>query len=251
MRQLDIAQLWEICIHFLWDQTLTESLDQLLHQAGSKTILDCAGGTGFPCLDLRRKGWDITYSDGSQAMFACFQKKLDQAGLQMPCFLADWRRLTSVVPRHFDAVFCRGNSLPYVDSWDRPLAELAMEHIQRALEEFYQMLNPGGLLYIDTAGNQEFNQTAYPASWDLGEKKIDGHTIGLQWSTDLDYSRMIRTWSVEVVVDGQHFQFSHQGYLLTPDELQQRLGRVGFHDVRPTEIPGENWYEVILCRKPA
>ncbi len=71
----------------------------------------------------------------------------------MPCYLADWRELTAKIPQRFDAVICRGNSLPYVDSWDQPLTNLAPENIQKALQQFCQMLNPGGLLYVDTAGS--------------------------------------------------------------------------------------------------
>ncbi|MBI3572418.1 hypothetical protein HY091_02720 [Candidatus Kaiserbacteria bacterium] len=60
----------------MWDKEYILGLDQFLKSQKVKTILDSAGGTGFPAIALKKQGWNITYSDGSQQMFDFFEKEL-------------------------------------------------------------------------------------------------------------------------------------------------------------------------------
>ena len=69
---MNIAELWGICIKFMWDNSYIQSLDTLFRKNNVKTILDCGGGTGFPSLELKKIGWDIIYSDESKLMFDHF-----------------------------------------------------------------------------------------------------------------------------------------------------------------------------------
>ncbi|PWQ97881.1 class I SAM-dependent methyltransferase [Leucothrix arctica] len=117
-----------------------------------KTILDCAGGTGYPSIELKQLGWDITYSDGSSAMLDIFTEKLEASKLDMPKYFSRWEDLSQKVPNTYDALMCAGNSFIGINSYESDFAiadEVVKTNMLSAVSEFYNKLNTGGVLYID------------------------------------------------------------------------------------------------------
>lgn len=168
----------------------------------------------------------------------------------MPNHLTNWLDMDKKIQKKFDVVLCRGNSLIYVDSWDNNIiGSETKEHIKRSLKIFYNLLNPGGLLYIDLTHRKEFNQLHYPIIEEFGEKIIDGNKIKLRWELDHDYQKKIRIWKSVIWVNEQRFESSSQSYLLEHKELISLLKEVGFSQVKEARIDGENVYNIFVAFK--
>lgn len=247
---MTLAELWNICIKFMWDEEYILGLDEFLKSHNVKTILDCAGGTGFPAIALKKRGWDIVYSDGSKQMFDFFEKELKRENLQIPHHLVNWLELSKKFSQKFDALLCRGNSLIYVDSWDDDkIQNETKENIQNSLREFFSVLNNGGLLYVDIINEKEFNRPSYPIIEEFGEKFIDGKKIKLTWELTHDYANKKRTWKSILMIDDVRHEFSYFSYLLRHKELVRMMSEVGFQKVGQVEIKGENNYSVFVGSK--
>jgi len=248
--ELSLTELWGISVKFLWDDELVASLDRFLRGHRVKTVLDAAGGTGFPSLELGKLGWSVTYSDASEAMCGHFKNRMAESGMRIPCFLSNWLELTERMPQKFDAVICRGNSLIYVDSWDcgEPAAG-TKDRIRRALAGFYGILNQGGLLYVDIINEAEFDRADYPIIEDMGEKTIDGKRMKLTWEVVHDYEKKVRTVTSHLSIDGSRHEYVYSSYLLRHNELVDMLKEAGFRRVEKTEMAGENSYSVFIAYK--
>ena len=76
------ATSWDKTIQSLWPAIYPSSLSSELKKLNVKTILDCAGGTGYPAILLKKMGWDISYSDGSNEMVTVFKERLKEEGVR-------------------------------------------------------------------------------------------------------------------------------------------------------------------------
>lgn len=114
--------------------------EELLAAEGCERVLDAAAGTGFHTVQLAEAGFDVVAADGSETMLDKTRENLADHGVDAPTRQADWRRLSEEVPGPFDAVLCLGNALTHIFDEDERL---------RALEQFHEVLRPGGLAVID------------------------------------------------------------------------------------------------------
>lgn len=148
----NFAISWDQEVRNEWPESYPASLTAELKKLNVSTILDCAGGTGYPSIELKQLGWDITYSDGSATMLELFTKRLEETNLDIPAYLSRWEDLSKNLPNTYDALMCAGNSFIGINSYDSPFSnsdDQVKSHMQLAASEFYKMLNPGGVLYID------------------------------------------------------------------------------------------------------
>ena len=247
-----VATAWEVYIYLLWrDNILVDSLEQILQKYRVKNILDCCGGTGFPSLELCRRGWDVTYADGNEAMHSMFVKKMTRADITMPHHTVWWQNLlTQFALNSFDALLCRGNSLPYANSWQRQCSSFSNAGVKASLQNFWQALKPDGVLYVDTANQQEFelDESEFPLERMAGNKKIGSHEVSLSWSIRHLRELKMRIWTNRLMIDGETYTFSEFAYLLSPEELRGLLGEVGFK-VTPVTLDGENCYTTFIATK--
>ncbi len=153
---MKIADLWSICVQLLWDHRYVESLECIFRDNRVTTILDCGGGVGFPVIDLRTRGWEVSYVDKSAEMLGAFQLNCARHNVQIPACQVDWLVLSEVLGQQYDALLCRGNSLIYVGSWEKnSIPPNSRELIRKAIQQFYLSLSEGGLLYLDLIGSHE------------------------------------------------------------------------------------------------
>ncbi len=246
---MNVAEMWDICIKFMWDENYINELDQFLKSNNTKTILDCGGGTGFPSINLKKRGWDISYCDTDKTMFQHFQNKIKEQNIQIPHFLSSWLELSKNIDQKFDAVLCRGNSLIYVDSWNVEKLKLTKKNIQKSLEEFYNILDEKGLLYVDIINEKEFNKDKYPLTEYFGEKVINNQKVKVIWELTHDYKNKIRTWKCIITINDKKYEFVNYSYLLEHKELINLLKGIGFKNVKETMIAGENNYNVFIAYK--
>jgi SAM-dependent methyltransferase len=148
----DDSNAWDQEVRNLWPKNYPESLSKALKDFGVSTILDCAGGTGFPSIELKEMGWDVNYSDASDSMISFFDQKTKSKSLDIPMYKSKWETLSGNIPNRYDALMCSGNSISNINTYDSESTftkEAILANIKLAAKEFYTMLNNGGVLYID------------------------------------------------------------------------------------------------------
>jgi SAM-dependent methyltransferase len=113
----------------------------LLRDAGAKSVLDIATGTGFHAVEFAKAGFDVVAVDGAPEMVAVARENLKSRGLDdVPCDVGDWRFLDTLPERKFDAVVCLGNSMAHLSN---------PSDLAQSLASFHHLLNPGGMLIAD------------------------------------------------------------------------------------------------------
>lgn len=151
------TEVWDQEVRELWPESYPLSLSSELKKLNVNSILDCAGGTGYPAIELKQMGWDISYSDGWDAMQRFFNKRLQELKLDMPQYLSRWESLSENIPNTYDALLCSGNSFVGINAYDNDssvAAETVKSNMMIAVSEFYKILNTGGVLFIDLFNRQ-------------------------------------------------------------------------------------------------
>lgn len=246
---MDITHLWETCLQFEYDrETLVDSLAQWITDSGRNNIIDAACGTGFPALDLIKRGFQITCSDGSPHMLEKFRQNALRAGIAVEPHCVTWHNLRSRFFGEFDAVMCRGSSLIYAGTWDDD-GSPDPSALEDALSNFYDCLQRGGLLYVDTTAHHSLATVDAPQSRTYPIRVVDGQTIRLSEIIYTDLSCRLRRWVSKLVVDDIQYEFCRYSHYLRHDELAILLEKVGFVGVKRYDIPGEH-YDVFLAHKP-
>ena len=251
MKKENLPQLWQITLQFLYDKQYIDSLVAFLHGQKVQTVLDCACGTGFPALELKKANFDVYCTDGSEAMIRQFRHKLKEAGLDIPNKVSDWHDLAEL-GRKFDAVLCRGNSFIYVDSWDEGTALDTKNFLSRglkSLQQMYAVLNEGGMLYIDMPSKKEYEHGPVVVE-NLGERLIDEKSTKLTWSVQHDWANRVRIVHSERRVGTERFEHDYYSFLLKHEELRLLLEQAGFTDIRQVTLAGENGYDIYIAKKP-
>jgi SAM-dependent methyltransferase len=120
---------------------LLQSFGSVLGPPGTVDVLDCACGIGWTAIDLARRGYDVSASDGSAAMIDQSRQNALRAGVQLDLRVCRWDALPTVWTARFDVVFCVGNSLVHANAGDGLI---------QSLLGMRAVLKPGGRLALDT-----------------------------------------------------------------------------------------------------
>jgi len=125
----------------------------ILRQQNCKTIFDVACGTGIDSIFLLEEGFEVASCDASDKMLK-YALKTRWARRREPAFdrwvieEGNWLNLeeSEVEPPKggFDALICMGNSFAHLPDFDGQQTN----HLT-AIQNFYSMLKPGGILVID------------------------------------------------------------------------------------------------------
>lgn len=129
-----------------WDNRLRFELpflEQQLHSASARTVLDAACGTGQHTIALARRGYRAVGADLSAPMIARARANTRLAGVEVPFEAVGFGSLARIFEHSplfpFDAVLCLGNSLPHV---------LNQAELNAALGDFAACLRLGGALIL-------------------------------------------------------------------------------------------------------
>jgi SAM-dependent methyltransferase len=230
-----IAQLWQYCLDFAYDrEAIAGAMEQWLRRQGAASIIDVACGTGFPTIELIKRGLAITCSDGSAAMLELFRRNAEREGVAVEPRCLLWEELAQTFGPAFELVICRGNSLIYAGTWDDE-AEPDRSALGTALGNFRECLRPGGSLYVDTtAGEGDGTERyAYP------ERRVDGRLVAVSEIIHTDKIRRIRIWHPTIRIDGVSYEFERRSHYLPPEELVELLRGAGFRDIRRHPLAGD------------
>jgi SAM-dependent methyltransferase len=245
----DIGLLWELCLRVEFQRpALVDGLAAWLGPPAGLRVLDSACGSGFPALDLIRRGYAVTCSDGSPRMLERFRRNAAAAAVAVRPQRHRWEELWRHHAAAFDVVLCRGSSLIYAGTWDgeeRPSREV----LDRSVESLVRCVRPGGRLYVDTTRAEDL---AAPSASSRSELVLaDGARVILQERIETDLDRGVRSWTAVVrSAEGVH-TFGRQSHQLPHAELVDLLGRAGLRGVRPVEVPGERYQVFTGVTDPA
>lgn len=253
---MNLPLLMDLCnVVFYSDKSIVNALRDWLRERSASSVIDVAGGTGFPIIELALMNFDVTYVDGSHAMARsflehCGHRKLEKIPNALVC---RWGGINRVMPRRFDALLCRGNSLAYINSWrdqgDKDAREL---NIDDALADFYSLLKPGGYMYLD---KYRFNPADInsPSSNRVNGVQCHGTRWSIEWEICISPNTRKRTWRGEYwdELGSTRSKFELTSVLFSTDEVIEACRRAGFI-VTPQkkEVGGETNFDVITARRP-
>ena len=124
---------------------LAHSILSICDEFDATVIADVACNCGWLLQELvkLRSGLVLYGFDISKRAIDIAEKRREKEGLNLHYTTGDWLRLPEIVDTRFDAVLCLGNSLSH----------LPLDLQFAALIRFSSILNPGGILLIDTYRN--------------------------------------------------------------------------------------------------
>lgn len=114
-------------------------LETLFSQHSTRTVLDCACGTGQHLLMLSEMGLDVSGSDYSASMLKVAAANLNAHGKTIPLCQCDFRYLERAHKQTFDAILCLTTALPHLHT---------DEDLVTALTSMKNRLNENGLLVL-------------------------------------------------------------------------------------------------------
>ena len=236
----DIAVLWELCVESEYDRgRLVDGLQCWLGSADGLSVLDAACGSGFPALDLIRRGYDITCADASAAMLGLFHRKAAGLGTRAAAALARWEELGDRYSEHFNVVLCRGCSLIYAGGWDNDVASNRAA-LAAALDSLARCLRPNGRLYLDTTPQAGLDArgdqwTHHPVRY------VAGETVHLTERIRTDRDRGLRVWTSWLRVGGRTHVFNRRSLFLPHPDLVALMVGAGLREVQTVDVPGERY----------
>lgn len=229
-----------------WDIQLEReglTLRSIFRNKGVDTILDVACGPGTQAIPLAKLGFNVVGVDPSVELLKKAQRTADEYKVSVEWHRADFLSLHEVVEGPFDAIVCKGNSLPHL---------LTDEEIESTIQTFFDLLRPGGVLVIGLRDfemmlthrprflpgfdHQDDNDTEFITfdiwEWEDGPPIIATQNLFIVRGQGKDYKTIKRT-----------VQFRP----LSTDELQVVLLEHHFEEIDQTS---DRWEQIITARKP-
>ena len=230
------ASIWDIQARDLWGEHYAQALADLLESQGVKTILDCAGRTGFTALDFKRQHLNVSYSDGSADMLAFFNAKRFSENLTIPTYLSTWQQLPLRVPYTYDAVLCRGNALLFMAAYkDETLIsrQSALTAMHEALRGMFSKVADEGLLYIDLP-KPDKARPEQPYSYTA----TDNLTVKTKTTVSYDPETQLRTTTslITNLLSKEETTSVTQTYPLDEKEFMGMLLDVGFQRLEKSPV---------------
>lgn len=245
----DIGTLWEFCMYFEFDREVTaDGIAAWLGPPDGLRVLDCACGSGFPALELSRRGYALTCTDGSKTMLTHFRRNARIDGLDLDAELVLWEDLPRRYSGSFDVVMNRGGgNYIYAGAWDEEgLAKRSA--MSDALGQWVACLRPGGRFYVDITRAADLERLE-PSVANHPTMLVGDHVVDLAEEISIDRDTTIRTWHGVLTVDGQEYEFRRRCRPLQHAELIDILTSHGLVNVRKTPINGE-YYDVYTATRP-
>jgi len=223
------------------------SLRSIFRGKGVERILDAACGAGTQAVALAKLGFNVVACDPSAGMLKKAQDIAKEYGVvdKLEFQRIDFLNLTDVVKGPFDAIVCKGNSLPHL---------LLDEEIETTLLIFYELLRPGGLLVIGMRDFEPFMQDRPEFIPGFAHKDDEDNSEFITF--DLwewyDGPPVIATQNLYIVQGTERGGFKTvkrrvQYRPLSTDEVKVVLLELGFEEVSDQPDRAER---VLVARKP-
>lgn len=240
---ITLSQEWMMLSKMMYGQEYIDSLGQFLRSQNVHSILECGCGSGHVLYGLAKLGFRGLGIDNNNEMIAKAIESCPHPNLQF--LKMDWLNL-SRLNGCFDAVICRGNSLTYVATWDKPQemprTEKLLRKIRKSIRLMFSKVKLGGLLYVDTISQEEIDKKG-------GNVEFHTPNIDLRGKIIHDWRKRLRITKGDGTIDGQKFYGKAVSYLIRPKELEEIIRDDQPARIWSPHIQGENNYHIICAIK--
>lgn len=220
-------------------------LRSIFRNRGVLRVLDMSYGAGARAASLAALGFDVVAIDPSAGMLRLAHDIAEENGVadKIEFLRGDFDQIDELVTGPFDALICKGNSLPHLVTDDE---------IETALLNFYELLRPGGTLVIgmrDFGLFMEDRPRFLPGF--IHDYAEGGEFITFEtWEWE-DGPPVIATRSLFIVKGkGERYDAIKRSVVFRPlstDEVKVVLLEIGFEDIADQPDRSER---VLVARKP-
>ncbi|MFZ0390554.1 MAG: methyltransferase domain-containing protein [Calditrichia bacterium] len=195
-------------------------LQNLINRFAFKTVLDAACGSGVHAILLAELGTQVTGTDISAEMLEKARENSRRKKVEIEWIQAPMQSLTKKINKRYEAVICLGNSIPHL---------LSTTRLEAALQNFSDLLNPGGILILQLLNYQKILQereriigirrsgnTTYIRFYDFMEELLRFNILTIRWEENRPRHQLA-------------------GTLLHPwqkDTLDKSLQKAGFNEMQ-------------------
>jgi len=219
------------------------TLRSIFRNKGIETVLDVGCGPGTQSVPLAELGFTVTGVDPSSKLLEKARQTATEHNVDVDWIQSDFMSLRQSVNGPFDAIVCKGNSLPHL---------LTDEEIETTLQTFFDFLRPGGIVVIglrDFEMMLEHRPKFLPGLNHTGENDSEFITFDI-WEWE-DGPPVIATQNLYMISgkgdDYQTIKRTVHFRPLSTDEVKVVLLEQNFEDINQTS---DRWEEIITARKP-
>jgi SAM-dependent methyltransferase len=193
------------------------------------TLLDMGCGTGGHALPLRRRGYQVTGIDRSEAMIQLAREKARKAGLDVPFHMMDMQALA--LPCRFDAVTCMFQAINYV---------LSERDLSAVFRNVHRHLDQGGLFLFDFRNGIPSIRSHSPVR--VRQVQANGRTLLRISENELDaMEQLFRTKYTNLLLEGervvQRATDAHVVRFFYPREVRHALEQADFEVLGMSAFP--------------
>lgn len=197
-------------------------MDGFLKEAGAKTVLECACGTGSLTVRLARMGYAVTGSDLSEDMLMVARQKALDAGLRfLPFVCQDMRRIALHKP--VDAVVCACDGVNYL-----------LDGVEDFFRAAHAALKPGGILLFDVSSAHKLS-TILANNTFAATGEDWAYIWENTWHPRLNRVDMLLTGFLKQGAGYARFEEHHSQRAYSEEELRAALESCGFRDIEVYE----------------
>jgi cysteine desulfurase/selenocysteine lyase len=253
----NFAELWKLTEYkLLYDsKAYVEEIESLFWKIGidkKSTILDTCVGPGFFSTELLQKGYNLSTADKSEEMIKPFYAGLKELGIEHKVVKSAWLDLAKHFSKSsFDILFNRGNTVMYANGgWNEEIIidkEKTLAVLLDTLKVYYDLLKPGGYLYIDKFRDSEIPDKKVPARLNIEDTKNQEDLIFYVERKPENNVRFAQLLLRDK--DGNENGLPNMAYDLSEDEMEDLLKKAGFSKVEKIKIKEERHFVVWLAKK--
>tara|TARA_B100001971_G_scaffold7939_1_gene6501 strand:+ start:327 stop:3380 length:3054 start_codon:yes stop_codon:yes gene_type:complete len=255
----DFADLWKITeYNLLYDSNAyVKEMEKLFEKIGvnkKSEILDTCVGPGFFATELLQKGYNLKTADISEETIKPFYNELKELGINHKVTKSSWLDL----PKHynkksFDILFNRGNSFTYAaGGWNENIPinkKKSLEEFYKTLKIYYDLLKPGGYLYIDKFRDSEIPDKKVTARLEIKETGEEKDVIFLVERRPKENTRFAQLSLRDVNDNKEKTMLTGLVYDLSEAEMDELLNKVGFKKIEKLNLKEERHFVVWLAQK--
>lgn len=215
-------------------------------------ILDTCVGPGFFITELLKLSYNVATADKNEYMIVPFQETLKELGIEHHATITPWLGLKGhFKDASFDLLLNRGNSFIYAaGGWSERIVvdeARSLAVFKDTLRIYYDLLKPGGYLYIDKFRDAEIPDKKVVARLNIkktGEQKDVVFYVERKPEDKMRFAQMLLRDK-----EGNEVGLPNMAYDLSEDEMELLLKEVGFRSVKRINVKAEKHFVVWLAQK--
>ncbi|MBP6060576.1 MAG: aminotransferase class V-fold PLP-dependent enzyme [Candidatus Pacebacteria bacterium] len=249
-------ELWKLAEYkLLYDsKEYFADMEHLFDKIGinkQSKMLDTAVGPGFFSTELLREGYDLSTADKNPNMILPFQQSLKEIGINHKTTISSWLELPKYYKNEsFDLLLNRGNTFIYAAGGWNEMSFInkneTLDIMRKTLKTYYDLLKPGGYLYLDKFRDSEIPDKKVVARLNIENKKEREDIIFYverKPEQSVRFAQMLLRDK-----DGKEKGLPNVAYDLSENEMESLLREVGFKFSR-VPLKSERHFVVWLAQK--